>query len=71
MGDQPGTSQGGQGRTDSRVGIYAPEAFSPSGSGCGCCCCAETFALTHEIVVLRPRPATNARGKHRQFMQKC
>ena len=36
-----------------------------------CCCCAETFALSHENELLRPRPATNARGKHRQFMQKC
>jgi hypothetical protein len=64
--------QGGQGRTDSRVGMYAPEAFSAeSGSGCGCCCCAETFSLIHENESLRPRPATNARGKHRQFMQKC
>ena len=45
--------------------------FPPSGSGCGCCCCAETFALSHENELLRPRPATNARGKHRQFMQKC
>ena len=43
----------------------------PSGSGCGCCCCAETFSLIHENELLRPRPATNARGKHRQFMQKC
>ena len=52
--------------------MYAPEAFSAeSGSGCGCCCCAETFSLIHENELLRPRPATNARGKHRQFMQKC
>ena len=29
------------------------------------------LALIHENELLRPRPATNARGKHRQFMQKC
>ena len=61
--------QGGQGSAHSRVGIYAPEAFSAD-AALDLAAAAARCAYPRNRP-LRPRPETNARGKNRQFMQKC
>ena len=49
--------------------MYAPKAFSAD-AALDLAAAAARCAYPRNRP-LRPRPATNARGKHRQFMQKC
>eukprot|EP00966_Prymnesium_polylepis_P002393 55050-Prymnesium_polylepis.1 len=64
MGDQPGTSgRAGEGRLASWA-IYAPEAFTAERLWMWLLQLLGNICSFERNAPLRPRPATNARGKH-------